>query len=123
MESVPIAAARASQAPAPARQFSFTAKQWSAVVAAYQADQSMASLAAEYGTKRESISKLLRREGVALRVRRAMSPAEIDQAAQLYERGLSLHTIGSHLNWDHNTIYRHLKKRGVMMRGPNDWQH
>jgi hypothetical protein len=52
-----------------------------------------------------------------------MSRAEIDEAVRLYKRGLSLERVGVRLGWDHNTIYRHLKKRGVQMRGPNDWQH
>ena len=52
-----------------------------------------------------------------------MSHAEIDQAVQLYDSGLSLQRIGDQLGWDHNTIYRQLKKRGVQMRGPNDCQY
>jgi transposase-like protein len=51
-----------------------------------------------------------------------MSQQQIDESVRLYESGLSLEQIGSRLGWDHNTIYRHLKKRGVQMRGPNDWQ-
>jgi hypothetical protein len=31
--------------------------------------------------------------------------------------------IRNRLGWHHNTIYRHLKKRGVKMRGPIDWQY
>jgi transposase-like protein len=93
------------------------------VVAGYQSGQTMTSLAAEYGVKRESISKLLRREGVEIRLRRQMSQEQIDEAVRLYRSGLSLQQIGTRLGWDHNTIYRHLKKRGVTMRGPNDWQY
>jgi transposase-like protein len=48
---------------------------------------------------------------------------ELDQAVQLYNRGLSLQRIGEQLGWDHNTIYRHLKKRGVVMRSPSDWKY
>lgn len=83
----------------------------------------MASLAAEYHVKRESISKLLRREGVEIRLRKQMSQEQIDDAVRLYGTGLSLEQIGSRLGWDHNTIYRHLKKRGVQMRGPSDWKY
>lgn len=80
------------------------------------------ALAAEYQVKRESISKLLRREGVKIRLRRQMSDEQTDEAVRLYESGLSLEQIGSRLGWDHSTIYRHLRKRDVKMRGPNDWQ-
>lgn len=83
----------------------------------------MASLAKQFKVKRESISKLLRRAGVEIRQRRQMGQAEIDESVRLYQSGLSLEQTGSRLGWDHNTIYRHLKKRGVNMRGPNDWQH
>jgi hypothetical protein len=83
----------------------------------------MASLAAEYRVKRESISKLLRRAGVEIRQRRQISQEQISESVRLYESGLSLEQIGSQLGWDHNTIYRHLRKRGVRMRGPNDWQN
>lgn len=83
----------------------------------------MADLAKQYGVKRETISKLLRREGVALRVHRTMSQTDIDQAVQLYTQGLSLQKIGDQLGWDHNTIYRHLKRRGVQFRSPNEHQH
>jgi IS30 family transposase len=93
------------------------------VIDAYKAGTTMTALAKRYDVKRETISKLLRREGVTIRVRRAMSRAEIDQAVQLYKGGLSLQKIGDQLGWDHNTIYRHLKKRAVVMRGPSDWKY
>jgi hypothetical protein len=80
------------------------------------------ALAAEYQVKRESISKLLRKARVDLRQRRQMSQEQIDVSVRLYESGLSLEPIGSQLGWDHNTIYRHPKKRGGQLRGPNDWQ-
>lgn len=63
-----------------------------------------------------SISKLLRRSGVQIRVHRQMSQEQIAEAEGLYKTGLSLQQIGSQLGWDDNTIYRHLKKRGVVMR-------
>lgn len=52
-----------------------------------------------------------------------MSQTEVGRAVQLYESGLSLQKIGDQLGWDHNTIYRQLKKRGVVMRGPSDWKY
>lgn len=38
-------------------------------------------------------------------------------------QGHSLQKIGDQLGWDHNTIYRQLKRRGVVMRGPSDWKY
>lgn len=83
----------------------------------------MTSLANEYQVKRVSISQLLRRSGVQLRVHRQMTQEQIAEAERLYKSGLSLEQIGVRLGWDHTTIYRHLLKREVEMRGANDWQH
>jgi transposase-like protein len=93
------------------------------VVDAYEAGASMADLAREYGVQRVSISQLLRTAGASIRQRRVISAAEVDQAVQLYESGLSLQTIGGQLGWDPKTIYRHLKDRGDAMRGPSDWKY
>jgi len=93
------------------------------VIQAYEAGATMAALAKRYGLHRHTIADLLRREGVTIRTRLAMSQAEIEEAVRLYTAGLSLQKIGVHLGWDHNTVYRHLKKRGVQMRGPSDWKY
>jgi lambda repressor-like predicted transcriptional regulator len=93
------------------------------VLLAYESGDEMASLAREYGANRTSISALLRKAGVEIREAPRISQIEIDQAVQLYEDGLSLERIGERLGWDHNTIYRHLKKRGVAMRVASDWKY
>ncbi len=123
VSSVPVAPAAVERRRAPARHFRFSEAQRVAVVEAYVDGASMGELAREYGVRRVSISGLLRREGVAIRVRRVMSQAEVDSAVQLYAGGLSLQKIGDQLGWDHKTVYGQLKKRGVVMRGPNDWQY
>jgi hypothetical protein len=84
-----------------ARSFRFSQTQRLAVIEAYRAGATMAALAKQSGVKRQMIiSELLRKEGVAIRVHRAMSQAQIDQAAQLYRGGLSLQRIGDQLGWD-----------------------
>jgi transposase-like protein len=93
------------------------------VVEAYEAGASMADLARQYGVKRVSISQLLHKAGATIRPRRVISAAEVDRAVQLYESGLSLQAVGDQLGWDQKTIYRHLKGRGVAMRGPSDWKY
>lgn len=105
---VPIAPAPVTRR-VPARQFRFSEAQTQAVIDAYRAGATMASLAEQYGVKRQTVSELLKREGVATRARRAMSQAEIDKAVQLYTGGLSLQKIGDQLGWDHTTVYRHLR--------------
>lgn len=89
----------------------------------YQAGTTAAELAKRYGVHRHTITELLKREAVNIRVRRSMSEAEIDQAVSLYNQGQSLQRIGARLGWDHNTIYRRLKQRGVEFRGPSDWKY
>jgi hypothetical protein len=82
----------------------------------------MAGLATQYGVTRSTVSGILRRAGVEVRQPRVISPAEIDEAVRLYESGCSLERIGTKLKFTHKTIWRHLVKRGIAMRGPNDWQ-
>jgi transposase-like protein len=93
------------------------------LVAAYEAGTSATQLTKQYNVGKGSVLRLLHEAGVAIRQPRVMGQAEIDQAVQLYESGQSLQRVGDHLGWNHKTIYRQLKKRGVTMRSPNDWQY
>jgi hypothetical protein len=93
------------------------------LVAAYEAGTPSTQLTKAYNLGKGSVLRLLREASVTIRQPRVMSQAEIDEAVQLYETGQSLQRIGDQLGWNHKTIYRHLKKRGVTMRSPNDWQH
>jgi transposase-like protein len=115
MPSVPFARSR-NDRPVPARQRRLSESQRQAVVVAYEAGASMAELAQSHAVHRHTISLLLRKAGVAIRQTTEMSRDEIDQAIQLYESGLSLQKIGDQVGWNHNTIYRHLKTRGVVFR-------
>jgi len=115
--------AQVVRVPHSTRQFRFSDEQRQAVIAAYEAGATMASLAKHHGVNRATISRLLRKSGVATRKSRRIRQVEIDRAIQLYEGGLSLQKIGDQLGWDHKTIYRHLKIRGVAMRGPSDWKY
>lgn len=89
---------------------------------AYQAGESMAALAAHFQVTRATISGILRRAGIPLHERRTISEPEINQSVNLYEAGWSLERIGARLQFNHKTIYRHLLKRGIKLRGPNGWQ-
>jgi hypothetical protein len=79
----------------------------------------MADLAKDHCLQRKSVSALLRRAGVPIRARRLPSEAVIKEAIRLYEQGWSLARIGDRLEFDHQTIRRHLMLRGVVMRSPN----
>ncbi|WGL54235.1 hypothetical protein P5P86_18165 [Nocardioides sp. BP30] len=116
-------AARSAPAVPPKRAFRFTADQRQAVVAAYEAGATMSSLAQQYGVKRDTIGKLLRREGVSIRRPRRITAAQVDEAVRLYVAGWSAARIADHLKFDQATIHNQLKKRGVSLRGPHDWRY
>jgi transposase-like protein len=107
----------------PARAFRFSAEQIAAIVQAYEAGATMASLAGQHDVKRQSIAALLKREGTSIRPRKIFSPAQIDEAVTLYGTGHSAATIADRFGFDTATIWRALRKRGVQTRSPNDWQY
>jgi DNA-binding CsgD family transcriptional regulator len=92
------------------------------ILLAYRAGATMADLAKDHCLQRKSVSALLRRAGVPIRPRRLPSEAVIKEAMRLYEQGWSLARIGDRLEFDHQTIRRHLMLRGVVMRSPNQRQ-
>jgi hypothetical protein len=63
----------------------------------------------------------LARANVDLRQREALSPAQIREAALLYEQGDSLAAVGQYLGVDAQTVRRHLAKAGVRIRTRRGW--
>jgi Putative ATPase subunit of terminase (gpP-like) len=53
---------------------------------------------------------------------RGPTEQQVDEAVRLYGLGWSSARIAGRLGFNQATIWRHLTKRGVVMRGPNDWQ-
>ena len=51
-----------------------------------------------------------------------ISPEQVEIAVRLYDEGWSLERIGQQLKFDNETIRKHLKRGGVVMRSPNDRQ-
>lgn len=86
-----------------------------AIVAEYQAGQTMKAIAVKHGIHRVTVSEVLDRTGVAKRPK-GMSPSQVDIAARLYESGLSLATVGAQLGFDATTIRTMLLRRGVTTR-------
>jgi predicted transcriptional regulator len=84
---------------------------------AYLAGATMSSLAADYGVARQTISTLLRRDGIIARPSRSPSASDIARAVALYESGRSLVEIGKEIGFDSKTVWRHLQGR-VPMRRP-----
>jgi DNA-binding CsgD family transcriptional regulator len=72
-------------------------------------------LAERFGIKRQTVSAILKRNGITPRWRR-LAEANIDESERLYLQGLSLVRIADRLKVDPGTVHYHLRKRGVQMR-------
>lgn len=86
-----------------------------AIVAEYQAGQTMKAIAAKHGIHRVTVSEVIDRTGTAKRSK-GMSPSQVDMAARLYESGLSLASVGAQLKLDATTIRTVLLRSGIAMR-------
>lgn len=73
-----------------------------------------------FGIGRQTVSDILKRNGVTPRWRR-LSEADIDLAEQLYlHQRTSVARIADRLRVDPETVRLRLLKRGVKMRDPHD---
>lgn len=96
-----------------------TAARRVSVAQAYQAGQSIGSLAREYGVSKSTVSLVIDEAGLP-RHHRGPTKQQMDEAVQLYDQGWSSARIAERLGFNQATIWRHLKKRGVVMRSPNE---
>lgn len=85
------------------------------LIAAYKAGAMVNQLAQRFGIARQTVSQILKRHGVALRMR-GLTTQQIDEAVQLYEGGWSLERIGKRMGVDDMTVRSRLLERGVQMR-------
>jgi len=90
-------------------------EQVEALVAGYQAGRTIRQLAAELGTHRSTVSGILRREGVTLRLQR-IGQNDIELVIRLYQEGLSLLRISERIQKSPGTIRSELLRQGVPMR-------
>ena len=93
-----------------------------ALVARYQAGESTPALSQEYGISKAGLLDLLRSEGVPMR-RRAITPDDADQAAQLYERGLTIEQVRKKIGYSYGAIRRALHDKGVVLRPAGSRKH
>ena len=77
----------------PARVKRLTEAQTQELVEGYEAGKTVYELGEEFGIARQTVGKILKRRGVAMRMR-GLSPEQIDEAVRLYEDGWSLARIG-----------------------------
>ncbi|MFF5498942.1 hypothetical protein [Streptomyces aquilus] len=85
------------------------------LIAAYEDGATVYQLGDQFSISRQTVSKILKRNGVEMRMR-GLSAEQIDEAARLYEAGQSLARIGERLGVDAWTVRARLVERGVRMR-------
>ncbi len=83
----------------------------------YQAGETVAVLAMEYGVNPKTLSQRLKRAGVQLR-QHGLTDEQKTDAERLYLTGRSLKQIAAVFGCDAETVRQMLKKRGVVMRHP-----
>jgi hypothetical protein len=83
----------------------------SELVHGYQEGLTVYELADQFGIHRETVSVVLKTEGVPRR-RRPLSPAQIERASSLHESGLSFARVGAEIGCDASTVFRTLAKIG-----------
>lgn len=93
-----------------------TADDATQLLAAYESGIGVNELARRFQTHRTTVSNLLDRHGIVRRSR-GLDPADVPEAARLYEDGWSLARLGQHFEvTGHNTISDALRKAGVTIR-------
>lgn len=86
-----------------------------AVVARFQAGESMAKLAREFGCNRRTISGHLRAAGLSA-PRTTFTVRQVDEMVRLYAGGLSLIAVGERVNASGSTVRNCLRRRGIALR-------
>jgi hypothetical protein len=85
------------------------------LIAGYQAGATVYELGDRFGINRQTVSKLLHRGGISMRMR-GLSVEQVDEAVRLYEGGWSLAKIGTRMGVDPTTVLKRLRDRGVKTR-------
>jgi DNA-directed RNA polymerase specialized sigma24 family protein len=86
-----------------------------ALIAGYRAGATIYELAAQFGINRKTVSRILHREQVQMRMT-GLDEEQIQEAQKLHTEGWSLAQIGERLRVDARTVHRRLQERGVRMR-------
>ncbi len=83
----------------------------------YQAGETVAALAMEYGVNPKTLSQRLKRADVQLR-QQGLTDAQKAEAERLYTARHSLKQIAAEFGCDAETVRQVLKKRGAQIRHP-----
>lgn len=101
--------------PKPGRARQLGTDQVRALIAGYEAGETVYQLGARFGIERRTVSEILHRHDVPMR-RRGLLPEQIDDAIHLYKIGWSLARVGRPLGVDPTTVLAKLRQRGIPTR-------
>lgn len=91
------------------------------LVRRYLEGSTVYELAHQFSIRRQTVSEILERRGVARRYQK-ISPEQLDLACTLYADGLSLTMVGKQLGRRAETVRQALMKAGVEIRSRNGWR-
>jgi lambda repressor-like predicted transcriptional regulator len=99
------------------RQWRLDAATCAELVTAYERGSSVKDLQLRFGVHRHTVTAVLRRHHVILRVP-GLSPEETAAAIQLYASGLSLAKVAEQFGLEQRSVRRSLMLAGVLIRPP-----
>jgi hypothetical protein len=111
----PSAPVQPERAKGPGRAKQLQEEQAQKLIAAYEAGATVYQLGRQFGIARQTVSKILHRHGVIMRMA-GLTPSQIEEAARLYEGDWSLAQVGMHMEVSSDTVRLRLLERGVRMR-------
>jgi DNA invertase Pin-like site-specific DNA recombinase len=112
---------RRPRSPKPGRARQLDDQQVQRLIEGYQVGATAYELGDRFGIARQTVGKILKREGVTMR-RRGLTPGQVDEAVRLYKAGWSLTRIGERMGVDPTTVLNRLRERGVRTRDPHGRQ-
>jgi hypothetical protein len=109
----PVSPSSSRSKPSRARQLDD--EQTRQLIEGYQAGATVYELGEQFKISRQTVGKILKREGVKMR-RRRLTTGQVDEAVQLYKTGWSLARIGERMGVDPTTVLNRLREREVKTR-------
>jgi lambda repressor-like predicted transcriptional regulator len=100
-----------------------TVTQRSEIVQRYEAGESAAALAREFGVDRQTLVNHLKRAGVEVRYR-IVDQIDVAEAQELYASGLSLAGVGERFGVSARSVLNAFRTAGFVTRpvGTNQWR-
>lgn len=85
------------------------------IVRRYKSGEYTTDLSREYGISKSGLLKLLRSEGVSLRMQ-PITPKDEHRAVKIYEGGMTINQMAERVGYSYGTIRRVLHENGVAVR-------